>query len=696
MFIVACVSMSLILLDQVTIFAASEEMNVFNRSSLSQYEFKFGKAYNDAGWQVYSREIWTARITAGTAAGKLVGAVDDNNNYAVIVYDNSVAGIISGSSNKPIGYYKLGKIYEVPVHELYLLTDNSLRDLYYINNENKRVTIKIAKDNINLPELQQTLSHDIQNSAGSAEYIAFVLYMCADRDKDDSVNLWDSKISEEQEFYNFLGGSTNLYNITLKLDRDSGSLKESVIVLGEDSIVFKQNVLNNSAAISSLGKPELLKDVLGNGYDRVVRNLKLLHDFEEEYKKQAQEEQEEQAVQQSKLDVTTVAAAYTQAAINLHSNRKNTAAVDTAKKILRSFPEVPDSQLVDVADKTALTAEEILRLQVFYDLIFNYDSNTDGAVDFQKLIQENAKLEWTVDGSDVIGNANGKDLQTVKVEAEEVVKMLSERPEASQAIQMMMENAEYIAKYYLAKSYGCASNIIGNDTSSITYLANCEFLESIVYKREPSNNTFRLDFSYTGTPAGGGSSVTIHSSMPEMTNIRLVGGSEQSKEAYYTLQHMLLLMGSYVSGNNKTPITKKKEFESLYYDMQPEDIDFTEVKGYLRYLRAGYGIVDAMNCLGVSPWNDSMKEFFSLMNRLDKFRDISEVLGLTYEINESEAMNVFFNIDNNRLSNDYLKGVALSATFRPLKTNMYDIESVAFMEDTDWIFKVSLPIRVLP
>ena len=62
-----------------------------------------------------------------------------------------------------------------------------------------------------------------------------------------------------------------------------------------------------------------------------------------------------------------------------------------------------------------------------------------------------------------------------------------------------------------------------------------------------------------------------------------------------------------------------------------------------------------------------------------------------YEGHDDEPLRTFFSLEDNVLSNYYREGVALSASYIPLKTSLYELESIKYCDNIDFFEKFHYP-----
>lgn len=103
-----------------------------------------------------------------------------------------------------------------------------------------------------------------------------------------------------------------------------------------------------------------------------------------------------------------------------------------------------------------------------------------------------------------------------------------------------------------------------------------------------------------------------------------------------------------------------------------------------RWVKTYRQIKEGLDFLGVKPWT---KELEYIYNTSDKFNDYpnSEELDNYDEEDDYQPLKRFFDYDNGVMSNHYLTGVALSATYIPMQTNLYDPTSIRVLKEKEWL-----------
>lgn len=96
-------------------------------------------------------------------------------------------------------------------------------------------------------------------------------------------------------------------------------------------------------------------------------------------------------------------------------------------------------------------------------------------------------------------------------------------------------------------------------------------------------------------------------------------------------------------------------------------------------------IHDGLDFLGIDPWTYELKAIYDYYNDIKDF-DIGAALPDYDAEDDTQPLKRFFDIEGTgTLSNHLMTGVALSATYVPFVTNLYDYTSVRVLEDESWL-----------
>lgn len=187
--------------------------------------------------------------------------------------------------------------------------------------------------------------------------------------------------------------------------------------------------------------------------------------------------------------------------------------------------------------------------------------------------------------------------------------------------------------------------------------------------------------------------------LPAMTNIQHVAGdSESSLMAYYELMYLYCIMVRYAedttySGlvqvqNEKGELIDKFELSEEFVNFlktDPATVTDEDVAHYKSQIQCYLAIADALRYLGISQDKDTaLGVILSAENEVRKFADIT-FSDIEYATSADDLMAPLFSAENKLMSEDYNLGVEISATYIPLETNVYDVASLKYMKDTQWV-----------
>jgi hypothetical protein len=104
----------------------------------------------------------------------------------------------------------------------------------------------------------------------------------------------------------------------------------------------------------------------------------------------------------------------------------------------------------------------------------------------------------------------------------------------------------------------------------------------------------------------------------------------------------------------------------------------------IKWVKTYKQIKEGLDWLSLEPWTTELKYIY------DKYKDISkfefEETLLDYDVDsETEPLKKFFSVKDSILSKHYLTGVALSSTYIPMQTNLYDPTSIRILKDEEWL-----------
>lgn len=355
---------------------------------------------------------------------------------------------------------------------------------------------------------------------------------------------------------------------------------------------------------------------------------------------------------------------------------------------LNNFPNTPEA----LQNLGNLTAEEKLRLIVFANILSK--SSTDNNQYMLKYIQSRSEWRWSstnISGQvNIAENTSAHSLADLVDGAESLYKgRYSEYSAvASPTEELELTNAYAVAMYYAAVMYGAETKV--NDVQGYRDIHKCDYIESVTMKLNDSIKLQNNNFS--GKNEDG---EDTYFGIPPMTRINFIADTEDARNAYYNLNQLLVIIANYCN-DNKDQYSTSEWYKTLKSVSDPANIANTDaystLKDNLSKVQAAININKTLSFLGVEfSWIPAVQTVCDAGNVLSVYDNIVVDMNEAYEANDEEPMRTFFNLSTGKLSDDYIKGVALSATYKPMSTNMYDIKSVSFMEDTEWVTRFHYP-----
>lgn len=96
-------------------------------------------------------------------------------------------------------------------------------------------------------------------------------------------------------------------------------------------------------------------------------------------------------------------------------------------------------------------------------------------------------------------------------------------------------------------------------------------------------------------------------------------------------------------------------------------------------------IHDGLDLLGITPWCPELRAIYDYY---DEIKDIANKIEQDmYTEDDAYPLSRFFDYNEKILSADYIAGVAESATYVPMQTNLYDVTSIRVLKNEDWVSK---------
>lgn len=211
------------------------------------------------------------------------------------------------------------------------------------------------------------------------------------------------------------------------------------------------------------------------------------------------------------------------------------------------------------------------------------------------------------------------------------------------------------------------------------------------YKEQPTNEEVNLGFITTNDiiesimPAlnfKGSEYISTMDKMPIFGKYTDIQNVEELLNLYASVFYAESYISQTLTLNEDGTELICEELENLRETMT-EEPDISQVQketivAYRSYLKG-------LEYLGIYPssMSDAMKKAQQYLNDFGHLVDETK-LGVN-EKNESEPLKEFFNISTKRFTDHYLRGVALSATYIPLKTSVLNPNTYAYVDDLTFI-----------
>ena len=359
-----------------------------------------------------------------------------------------------------------------------------------------------------------------------------------------------------------------------------------------------------------------------------------------------------------------------------------------AEKAISSLTEELQSQYnLDAFTSDGLTPEEVMRLKSFF-----YLTTTKAG----KSVPEIPALAYPESGEQVEINASGYQLNDVKDAAELAIKNNNNSNSVATTMGKIALNFDSVAKYGLAKVYGYAeaNPFDPNDQTTQTpedgtsngevdgvddsVLSRSDYLSSLLPNTDevlPGS----LDYSIV---------------LPKIEKAQYVAGTESAYDSYLQMQYSLIAVASYARFNSYIDdSTMRNETLDDFLNLNTGKEESAEVPDNLKNVINAYmSIHRGLEYLGITPFTKYLEAVDSYYNSLLPYENNA---GLKEPYDKDTIpgapMRSFFNLDSKQFENSYLKGVALSASYIPMQTNLYDVTSVAPLNDPDFVEQFHYP-----
>lgn len=371
-------------------------------------------------------------------------------------------------------------------------------------------------------------------------------------------------------------------------------------------------------------------------------------------------------------------------------------------------------------NKILITREEYLRLQAYYELVYRLAVKGNGEIDeaaekgllSEGIVDDSNTESWSY-GADVKGlgdNTSGIEISTsgyskftLRNNAVVVGKDTKYNVSNTNTLTAVANNFSDIVMYYAAQVGGIGIrnplyvDAADNGEEDISTIDRNDSIETMLnvsnYTEAEHSQKTGLAWSY------------IPGAMKRLRWISISDGdSDPAYDAYKVLQYALLLANTYASssfysglkqvtdeeGKNTGEFVNEEldEYLSQWTEQYVTDSDNSAV---YRYAVAYTNIADGLSYLGVEPFSPELKALVRYANRMKGLVDISAE-DLSGKIDAAtEPLSNFFSVSSDTFSYYYNLGVALSASYIPMQTNMYDIASMWVLDDSTFVEQFHYP-----
>lgn len=358
----------------------------------------------------------------------------------------------------------------------------------------------------------------------------------------------------------------------------------------------------------------------------------------------------------------------------------------SAQEVLGLFPK----PYMFKGESNPLSEEEKLRIQCFSSILSNQISNSK--IQTVNIPDEQGKLQL------VFNSYNTPEIQVPNIGAwssadlkDQVDDLVSGRYSeytsvASTNADLALTNCLALAKYNAALMYGLTPDT--NNTDSYGIIKKSDFIESVTLNSSYDFSSFALTFKDKDGYYRG---------IPQMTKLDRIAGTTQAYEAYYNLNVLLMAIAQFAIENSSSGELSPnaqwvKELKGVSVDQVQSSDHYNTFKQNIDKIKKAVNIADTIEFLGVDKsWFTGLSNITETANALRGYADLVINLDVAYEPNEDELMKTFFNLSTGKYADDYITGVALSATYKPMHTNMYDVQSVSFVNDSEWVTRFHYP-----
>lgn len=263
---------------------------------------------------------------------------------------------------------------------------------------------------------------------------------------------------------------------------------------------------------------------------------------------------------------------------------------------------------------------------------------------------------------------------------------------------------------YLAARYIVASDLYSKD-GSLYYIDN-SYLNALTKKGLSYFNTDNAEKSYwSELPEnigmfGIGADIDSNS---KFNTYHSYAGYDNIVTLLYNVDYAFSILGKTVYGKEtKSTVEDINDWfnsdkcESTYgfmlsnknkdsYSSMKLNTSLSSTSHEISLLRSIIELYDLYEYFDISTWNDTLDAYVEIYKNnkefFDTLREHKTIYSLngTGEFSTTEPLGRFFSMGNDSMSDQWIRGFALSAIYVPMETNLYDASSVNMVKDSDWI-----------
>lgn len=226
---------------------------------------------------------------------------------------------------------------------------------------------------------------------------------------------------------------------------------------------------------------------------------------------------------------------------------------------------------------------------------------------------------------------------------------------------------DYIARYLVPDVYGFEyKNQVTDTEENISFVSLNEKLELVIPRHILNNNV----------------PIKLLDSIPIFTSIQSVENIDRYTDLYLSVFYADSFVSSTLTMDDQGNYTNS-DLDLLGEVTEGQEVPLSNLQKDVLIAYKSY--LDGLEYLGILPDSftdtmDAVKGYLNKYGHLVKSIEVED-----YVPSDNEPLSVFFNVEQAMLSKYYSQGVALSATFLPLKTNLFDAHTYTYIRDKKFI-----------